>query len=200
GRAYDAGDVPNLPVLPALAAERRTNRGFEGLAVSPDEQRLYVAAQSALEPGGAPEPFVRIWTLDAASGELLAEHGYVFDPPTSFRRDAEQGAVERGDLKICDLLCIGEDRLLVLERITASAKIYQVQLRGGEAAEPAGAGMIPRLAKTLLFSTDDHPGVAPDVEGMAQLSDTELMLVTDNDFGVGGSETAFYVVTFAAPL
>jgi hypothetical protein len=32
------------------------------------------------------------------------------------------------------------------------------------------------------------------------LSDRELLLSTDNDFGVEGRETAFFKVTFAASL
>ena len=57
-----------------------------------------------------------------------------------------------------------------------------------------------RLAKTLVFSTDDHPEVAADLEGVAMLSDRQLLLATDNDFGTEGAETRFYRVTFATPL
>jgi hypothetical protein len=51
-----------------------------------------------------------------------------------------------------------------------------------------------------LFSTDDHPEVAADLEGMAILSPTELLLVSDNDFGVEGAETSFWRVEFPEPL
>lgn len=175
--------------LPPIARTRRLNRGFEALAVSPDESRLYVAFQSALETLGEPPDLVRIWTLDAASGELLAEHAYRFDPPASFRRDAAAGAVDASDLKVCDAACIAPSRLLVLERISASAKLYLVDL---DAAGP--------LAKQLVFSSDEHPDVAPDLEGLAMLSPSELLLVTDNDFGVGGAATHFYKLTFETPL
>jgi hypothetical protein len=56
------------------------------------------------------------------------------------------------------------------------------------------------LAKTLVFTTDDHPEVAPDLEGVTLLSDRELLLVTDNDFGTEGAETRFYRVRFAEAL
>jgi hypothetical protein len=49
--------------------------------------------------------------------------------------------------------------------------------------------------KRLLFSTDDHPEVGPDMEGMALLSPTEILLVSDNDFGVEGARTEFWRIT-----
>lgn len=187
GAAYRVEDV-----LPALSARRRLNRGFEALALSPDEARLHVILQSPL----APEDEVdvqgqgraRLWTLDARTGAPLAEHFYPFDAPATFRRDAEAGPVGPEDLKISEAVSLGGDQLLVLERISATSKLYRVTLDG------------PVLTKTLVLSTDDWPRIHPDLEGMALLSDRELLLSTDNDFGVDGRETAFYRVTFAGPL
>jgi len=175
------------PVLPARAGLRRTNRGFEGIALSPDERWLYVALQSAPvdeDPRATP-----IWKLDAGSGKLALEAAYPFDPPESFLADAEAGKVRHADLKICELACLAEDQLLVLERISKSAHIYRVELtRHGHAR------------KTLVFSTDEAGGVAADIEGMTLLSDRELILATDNDFGVEGAATRFYHLAFHRPL
>jgi hypothetical protein len=177
-------DLPGAEaVLPARALERRLNRGFEGLAVSADERRLYVGFQSALQ--GAGPGSTLIWTLDAQTGALLAEHLYPFDPPASFTADED---VSQKDLKVCELVCVGEDRLLVLERVTKSARIYRVELSR------------PALTKTLVFSTDDAPEVAADLEGLALVSDRELILATDNDFGVEGAQTCFYRLSSDAPL
>jgi hypothetical protein len=176
-------------LLPARAAERRMNRGFEGLAASPDGRWLYAAFQSALDRPGAERRRAPIWKLDAGTGALAGEFDYPFDPPESFTADAKAGLVGPQDLKICELAAPGRDRLLVLERISKSARIYRVDLSGG-----------PELAKALLFSTDDAGGVAPDLEGMVLMSDRELILATDNDFGIEGAETRFYRLRFAAPL
>lgn len=170
-------------ILPSMAIRRRFNRGFEGLAVSQDETRLYAGFQSAFE--GDDARAARIWTLDAVSGALLAEHSYPLDPPESFLRDVAAGPVEAGDLKIGELLCVGPGRLLVLERITRTSKIYAVDLTGAEALE-----------KALIFTSDEAPQVAPDLEGMIALSDHELLLVNDNDFGIEGVETRFFRVRF----
>ena len=172
-----------VDLLPAVAGRRRLNRGFEGLAVSADETRLYAGFQSAFEGDNAQA--VRIWTLDAATGALLAEHSYPFDAPDSFLRDVAAGPVEVSDLKIGELLCVGGGRLLVLERISHTSKIYAVDLAAGELLE-----------KTLIFTSDDAPEIVPDLEGMIALSDRELLLVNDNDFGIEGVETRFFRVRF----
>lgn len=187
GAAY-----PVSGVLPALAARRRLNRGFEALALSPDERRLHILLQSALESGDeptlAPLGHARLWSLDIDTGACIAEHFYPFDPPESFARDAEVGSVGLDDLKICEAVSIGGDQLLVLERISHTAKIYRVALTERV------------LTKSLLLSTDDWPSIAPDLEGMAVLSDRTLVLCTDNDFGVEGRETAFFRIDFDRPF
>ena len=124
-----------------------------------------------------------------ATGALAAEYAYPFDPPQSFTADAAAGEATAADLKVCDLAWVGPDRLLVLERITRSARIYAVDV-----AAPG------RLAKSLVFSTDDAPQIAQDLEGMTLLSPTELLLATDNDFGVEGAETRVYRLDFPDPL
>lgn len=174
---------PGAP-LPAIMARRRLNRGFEAIALSADETRLYVMMQSALED--EPADIVRLWTLDAATGALIAEHRYPFDPPESFARDAALGPVSAADLKICDLAPMADGALLVLERISAAAKLYRV--------DPDAARGV--LEKRLLLTTDEAVEIAPDLEGATWLSPDTLLLATDNDFGVEGRETAFFRVRF----
>lgn len=212
-------DPPLTPILPALAGRRRLNRGFEALAISPGEAWLYAAFQSPLAHGDdeTASRHARIWKIDAATGAVAAQHVYPFDRPSSFERDRQGGDVKRRDLKICEAVCVGPDRLLVLERISSTAKVYLVDLTGPGApahhltleARPtleamarrdmAAAG-VPVLAKTLIFSTDDAPEVVVDLEGMAVMSDRELILVNDNDFGTEGAQTQFFRVTFDEPV
>ena len=127
-------------LLPARAADRRMNRGFEGVAVSPDGRWLYAAFQSALDRPGAERTHAPIWKLDAETGVLAEKFEYPFDAPESFTADAATGHVGIKDLKICELAAVSDDRLLVLERISKSARIYRVELSRGTL-----------LAKLLLF-------------------------------------------------
>lgn len=208
--------------LPALAARRRLNRGFEALALSADGGRLHLAFQSPLaHPDEAAHEHgrhVRVWTLDGESGALLAQYAYRFDPPDSFRRDAERGSVSRADLKVSEMITVGNGGLLILERGSATTKLYLTRLDqalalGREHDDPETRPTLealsgreepvrsfPELAKTLLVSTDDHPEVSVDLEGMVQLSPRELLLVNDNDFGVEGVETRFWLLTLDADL
>ena len=138
---------------------------------------------------GADRTHTVIWKLDAETGALAGEFAYPFDAPGSFTADAAAARVGIDDLKVCELAAVTDDRLLVLERISKSARIYRVELSGGTP-----------LTKTLLFSTDEAGGIAPDLEGMAVISDRELILATDNDFGIASAETRFYRLSFDTPL
>jgi hypothetical protein len=209
---------PTADCLPALAAARHVNRGFEALAISGDGRRLYVAFQSPLaHPDVAAHQgarHVRLWTIDAATGALLAQHAYALEDPASFRRDAEKkGELEPGDVKVSELTCIGDDRLLVLERGSETTKIYRVELteegrlpeeHGRVETRPtleelsaSGRFDLPVVTKTLLFDSDHHPEVSADLEGMTLLDERTLLLVNDNDFGIENAETVFWRVELA---
>jgi hypothetical protein len=209
------------PVLPAIAARRQINRGFEALSVSPDERWLFLAFQSPLaHPDSETHEkarHVRVWRLDARTGEVAAQYLYPLDSPESFRRDCAKGEFARSDIKVSEMLWAGADSLLLLERGSETTKLYRVELGSASAlpvehldidARPTveqlsasdEAFPLPVLSKQLIFSSDDAPEVVADLEGMVWLSAYELLLVSDNDFGVEGAETSFWKLTFEAPL
>ena len=207
-------DYPVVEALPAIAARRQLNRGFEGLALSEDEASLYVAFQSPLahpdERAHRKGRHVRIWELDLAERAVVTEYLYPFDKPDSFLRDAELGDMHWRDLKVSELVALGGNRLLVLERGSATTKLYTVLLDPACAVDGAyldiatrpsleelsgsdGFGeRVPQLAKTPLFTTDDHRDVGADLEGVALLSAESLLLVNDNDFGIEDVQTCFW--------
>src|SRR5262245_20767586 len=69
----DATDVPNYAGDGGNTAGKRTNRGFEGLAISPDGTYAYAMLQSAmLDEGGGNGVCVRIVKFDTDTGTALA--------------------------------------------------------------------------------------------------------------------------------
>ena len=218
--ALPGARYPVRATLPAIAARRHLNRGFEALALSDDEKWLFLAFQSPLaHPDVAAHKngrHVRVWRLDASTLRVMAQYLYPLDPPESFVRDAGMGHVDPSDLKVCELAWIGGDALLVLERATHSSKIYKVVLDEGKALPPdhldlrtrptieelsAGDGLGElALGKQLVLDSDQGNELPPDLEGMAILSPSELLLVTDSDFGVEGAETEFWKVGFSEPV
>ncbi len=205
--------------LPAIAAKRHLNRGFEALATSPSNQHLFVAFQSPLAHPGKEQHeqarHVRLWQLDSDAAEVKRQFLYPLDAPESFRRDAAKGNVERRDIKVCEIVAISEDRLLVLERGSETSKVYRVTLDPNLAlaadhlrieARPtveeisAAGEALPELSKELLFTSDDWPIVGADIEGMTMLDESSVLIVSDNDFGCEGKQTRFYRLEFDAPL
>ncbi len=215
---FAGADYPVVEALPALAASRKLNRGFEGVAASPDGAQLFVAFQSPLahpnREAHDDSRHVRIWQLDGTNGALKAEYIYPLDDPANFRRDAAAGRVRRNDIKISELVWVGDGALLVLERVTQSTKIYRVQIDPAKVAptalgDPAtrptleqmtrkdiGRAKLPLLDKQLILSTDDWPQICGDLEGMILLAPNELLFSNDSDFGIEGAETMFWRVRF----
>jgi hypothetical protein len=204
--------------LPAIAAKRQINRGFEALAVSDDQRWLFLAFQSPLahpaEAAHKAAAHVRIWQMDVREGRVTAQFAYPLDAPESFRRDCTAGPFDRSDIKVSELLW-SDGSLLVLERGSATTKIYRCVLKPELSIDSAHLEVatrptleelsaqetpgFPELEKQLLFTSDDHPDVGSDLEGMAWLSDDEVLLVSDNDFGVEGATTGFWRVRLGTP-
>jgi hypothetical protein len=216
-----AARYPIRRILPAIAARRRFNRGFEAIAASSDERSLYAIFQSGFAiPGRSPKEgrrLARIWRIDIADGNVLKHYVYPFDAPDTFVRDADQGGADGSDLKICDAVALSDESLMILERISHTAKIYRVDLADEHAAprshlretqplleemddDAFARARVRPLTKRLIFSTDDAKEILPDLEGMARISENELLLVNDNDFGVEGAQTGFFRLKFDRSL
>ena len=222
GHLFKGAGYPIVEALPSIAARRQFNRGFEAVTLSADEAWLFVAFQSPLahpdENAHRKSRHVRIWKLSTQSGAVSAQFLYPLDEPSSFRRDNALGKVHASDLKVSEFVTIGPDRLLVLERGSATTKLYTITLDADFAVNVAHlsldtrptlenlsaarqiGGDVPQLVKTLIFSTDDFPEMDADLEGVVMLSPRSLLIVNDNDFGVEGVNTHFWRVDLPTDL
>ena len=197
--------------LPAILAKRASNRGIEGIAISPDERFLYFIMQNPLaNPDNATYERARntrLFKLERATMRVVGEYVYTLDDPQSFRRDP---STKQNAPRISELMALGVDRLLVDERTEKTTKLYEIELAGAtntsgsrwddpatrptlEQTELATAEITP-VRKTLRFDTADHPQIAGKTEGMALLGDGALALINDDDFGITGGHTEIAVV------
>lgn len=227
GLTYDAATYEVVANLPAILSSRRGNRGFEGIALSPDETTLYAAVQSPLRnpdaDTGDVSRSVRILAFDIATEQLVAEYVYQFEEAAVFGEGTEPD-----DLKISGLIALDADTLLVLERTDASAHIYSAELSSEanilgtawdeaattpslEAQSDLAASSILALPKALVIDLSTLEDTPDKIEGIALLDDDTLVIANDNDFDIGdfdvygnnsgsGAVSQLLVIDLAQPL
>jgi hypothetical protein len=199
-------------------AGKRTNRGFEGLAISPDGRTVFAMLQSAmLDEGGGNGAVNRIVAFDWPRGHVKAQYAYRME-------GSSQG---RG---ISALVAINNNEFLVLERnnrglgvdantASPNKKVFRIDLTGATdvssinlATAPAGSytavtkTATPWLDLALPATLSDPSlaalaGVSPEKwEGLAigpRLNDGSYLVLagTDNDYSVtqNGSSVQFDV-------
>ena len=135
-------------------AGKRTNRGFEGLAISPDGRTVYAMLQSAmLDEGGGSGVMNRIVAFDTRTARPLAQYAYRME-------GSSQG---RG---ISALVAINDHEFLVLERnnrglgvdanlASPNKKVFRIDLSG--ATDVTGW---TRPARALYAGDQDRDAVA----------------------------------------
>jgi hypothetical protein len=196
-------NVPNFADDTGNTAGKRTNRGFEGLAISPDGKYSYAMLQSAmLDEGAGNGIYNRIVKFDNATGKAVAQYAYLME-------GSSQG---RG---ISSLVALNDHEFLVLERNnrgvgTASEltppnkKVFKIDITGASdvsgitppASGPLPGGRTPVTKTATPFITIDANSLAafggrqPEKwEGLTigpRLSDGQYVILTgtDNDFSI----------------
>jgi hypothetical protein len=197
-------NVANFASDTGNTAGKRTNRGFEGLAISADGAFAYAMLQSAtLNEGGGNGIYNRIVKFDATTGAAVAQYAYAMD-----RADQGQG--------ISALVALGQDKFLVLERnnrgigpgatlATADKVVYQIDLTGAVdvtnvtlPATGAFVGAVRKGAKVMDLAANTLPALgnkSPEKwEGLAigpKLANGNYVVLagTDNDYSVTQNAT-----------
>ncbi|MEO8337491.1 MAG: esterase-like activity of phytase family protein [bacterium] len=208
----DASGTPNYASDLGNIAGKTTNRGFEGLATSPDGKFVYAMMQSGmLDEGAGNGLYSRIVKFDAITGDAVAQYAYKLDA-------ASQG---RGTSA---LVALGNDKFLVLERNNrgvgvgatispADKAVYEIDLTGATDVSnisitngvlPAGVQTVAKGAKVMDLDANTLAalgGKSPEKwEGLAigpRLNNGEYFVLagTDNDYSVtqNGAGTQFDV-------
>ncbi|WP_284179156.1 esterase-like activity of phytase family protein [Rhabdaerophilum sp. SD176] len=219
---FKDADYEIVPNLPPIMRQKGQNRGFEGLAVSPDEKFLYVMMQSPLANPDVQvlqtSRNVRLWKIERETGAIAGQFFYQLDMPAAFRADREGRERSQQDVHVSEIVALRPDRLLILERIDKTSRLFIVALDEANRVPPEfdSAEMNPSLEalsgetlalrglkplpKILILDTDSVPGLPAKIEGVAVMAPDELILVNDNDFGIDGVRTQMFRVTLPAPV
>ena len=187
---------------PALTAGREPNRGFEGLAISPDGLFAYAVLQNgAVQDGWTAATrglYTRIVKFDTRTGQAVAQYAYRLE-------SAGQG---RG---ISSIVALGGNRFLVLERnnrgigvgatlASSDKNVFEIDLGGAVdvsnvslPAIGAFAGAVTKVAKVMDLDANtlaELGNQSPEKwEGLAvgpQRADGSYVILagTDNDYSV----------------
>lgn len=153
--------------LPRMYSERKTNRGFEGIAKV--ENKLYGILQSPLpkEQPAKDGEFSRIVEVDLETMKTSAEYFYMF---------------EKGNDKIGDMVALNAKNFLVIEQNGKVGEhsqkfIYRITL--GESDQLVKKTLIADLKNTPFNNVEK-------VEGLSLIDNKRLAIVYDNDFQING--------------
>ncbi|OPA81082.1 copper amine oxidase [Paenibacillus selenitireducens] len=215
--------VPLKEVLPASYLNRRQNRGMEAISITPDGKWMFAAMQSPLRN---PDKSVdnsrnlRILKIDMATLKPVAEFVYVTENASQFKD------LKQSDIVISDLFAINDHMLLIDERdknagtkaqikqiyatdLSAATNIlgsydtpdkFEKTLEQMDMTEFAQQGIsIPTKRSVLDAVSFKYP--YEKIEGITLLHGRTLVMINDNDFGVGSTsaENGTQLWTFDLP-
>ncbi len=197
--------TPNYVDNTGNTAGKRGNRGFEGLAVSPDGNFTYTMLQSAtLDEGSGSGVYDRIVKFDNATGAAVAQYAYRMEGSSQGRGTSALVAINDHEFKVIERnnRGVGVDS----ELTTANKLVFTIDIAG--ATDVTGIDLDAVGAVFTAVSKDAIPfinlaantlselgGRVPEKwEGLTvgpRLNDRTYLLLagTDNDYSVSQNGT-----------
>jgi hypothetical protein len=210
GWAGQPTDYKVNKTMPGIYLKRKANRGFEALAMSPDEKTLFIGLQSPLlnptTAVGNASRMTRILRFDISSRKFSGEFLFPFELPQT----VDKTTTKTTELKLSALVALDSDTLLVQERTDNSFLVSTIDLK--ESANILGSkwdslettpsletwaqqtpegvsDLIASLNKKIVLDSTSIPSMPGKVEGMAVLDDRHLVFINDNDFNFTYNKT-----------
>ncbi|MGC3959987.1 MAG: esterase-like activity of phytase family protein [Verrucomicrobiota bacterium] len=191
---------PVKAVLPPVLSLRRTNRGFEALALSPDGRTAYAVLQSPLVDERVFESaqvsrVIRLDLSDPLNARVTGHFLLPLSRATDYSDKLKQPAV-----KLNDAEWLAPDKLLVLEQAGEVARLLVADFSdaGDLKNAPLENSTVPEAAGDDFTKLPVKPAVVEvwatisgltkeptKLEGLAVISPTQIALANDNDFGLG---------------
>ena len=212
GTGYDVKEI-----LPDVLRERKPNRGFEGIGITPDGATVFAVMQSPLtlpnEKAGERSRNIRIISVDVSSEPRLTGM-YLYQTETYAAVDAD----EQDDIKIGDLAVVSSTRLLLTERDSGASASYRTVYLADlvDATDIAGMTSLRKPLEQMEDGDLTRAKITPVskksivdlsalgfnhelVEGLALIDPTTLAVVNDNNFDAKES-SELMLIRLPAPL
>lgn len=209
--AGESRDFKVVKSIPDIFLKRKANRGFEALAITPDESTLFIGLQSPLlNPSstvGNASLATRILRFDLRTKTFTGEFVFGFEKFTAVDATSKKAS----DLKLSALVALDNETLLVQERTDNSFLLSTINIATSTnilgtkwdlaATAPAleaysGAGthadveaLIAQSQKKVVFKSTDIPSMPMKIEGVAVLDSQHIVVVNDNDFNFAYNAT-----------
>lgn len=210
GKNYTGVNYPIKAILPAIYKERRANRGFENISVTPDGKTAYVTLQSPM--GNAKDKnyeksrLIRVLRLDVSQPMDAKVTGLFVVLQND--KSAYPETDKQKDLKYSDSVAFEQDKLLFLERANKKVKLMVADLSVAtnllnhadansllfekEAENLEKLAINPAQMREVFDSRDVFFQIETDkLEGLALLTPSVVAISNDNDFGVGDNTNAY---------
>ncbi|KAI8894561.1 esterase-like activity of phytase-domain-containing protein [Globomyces pollinis-pini] len=226
GSKFDGAIYPVSATLPAIFSQRRSNRGFESLALTPDGKTLWAILQSPMgdtsDANFKNTVVIRALKLDVSDPlnfKVTGMYALQGSNPADYVELGSGKPAKAKDLKFSSAKVVGENQLVVLERVDdAGLRLFKLDFNA--ATNILGTPFENSLdlentkiekkdfvyaAKTIVFDLGDLPveqrkPLTVKVEGLEILAPGSALLVSDNDFGLDGLTSKFWPVSLRSKL
>lgn len=199
GAYIDSFPLPANLIMHAIEKGPRQNSVLEGLSFADHYKTLYVNVEEPLYEDGPRadvtdnNPYIRLFKFNVASKKNTAQYAYKLDP-VAYPANPSTAFKING---IPDVLCIGKNRLLVIERsfstgrLACTIKVFLTDISkasdvSGLASLKTGSSFIPATKKLLLNMSelgiyiDNIEGVTPGP--LLANGHKTLLFIADNNF------------------
>ena len=210
GKAKLDTPYPVKDILPEVLKNRRSNRGFENLALAPDGKTAYAVLQSPMGDAKSAQfsssRTVRIVRLDCANSLDIKVTGMFLVLQSSMSEYPSTS--KQADLKFSDAVMLSSTKMLLLERAAKKVKLIVADLKHAtnildlpissslepeEKSESLSALNIEPAETSVAFNSVDvfFQLDTDKLEGLAVLTPSVVALSNDNDFALGENTTNY---------